>query len=100
MTLFLISACCCLLPDIYCSTFIQCLWFDSVFIQCNAYCLTHFFCSVFVLYGKCSVLFLEMPSRYIDPVNIEHQAVTKYHTPDSAIFSLSIGVSGLLRPWT
>ncbi len=60
-------------------------------------CPIQFFCSVFELFGKCSVLILEMCSRYFDLVNIKHQAVNKHHTVDSAIFCLSIGASGLLQ---
>jgi hypothetical protein len=39
-----------------------------------------------------------MCSRYFDLMNIQHQAVNKHHSPDSAIFCLSIhvGASGLL----
>jgi hypothetical protein len=67
MTLLFISACCYyLLPVICCSTFC------SVLIRFSIQCLTWFFCSVFVLFRKCSVMILEMCSRHFDPINNNH----------------------------
>ncbi len=71
--------------------------FISVFFWYSAYCSIQFFSSVFILFGICSVLILEMCSRYFDHVSIKHQAVNKHQTPDSVIFCLSIGASGLLQ---
>ncbi len=69
----LISACYC-----YCQLFItrllfvQCFLFDSVFIWCSAFSSIWFFCSVFKLFSVCSILILEMYSRYFGPV--KHQS--------------------------
>ncbi len=47
--------------------------FCSVLIQFSIQCSIQLFCSVFVLFSKCSALILEMCSRYFDPVNNNHQ---------------------------
>jgi hypothetical protein len=63
----------------YCSTFILCFYSIQCFypIKCfysmQCFVRIRFFCSVFILFSKCSVLILEMCSRYFDPVNINHQ---------------------------
>ncbi len=46
------------------------------FIQCSI----RFYCSVVILFGKYSVLILEMCSRYFDPVNNNHlQSINIIH---------------------
>ncbi len=67
-----------------CSTFVQC------FIPFSIQCSIQFFCSVLVLFIKCSVLILEMCSRYFDPVNINHlQSINITHqtAPSSVLVS-------------
>jgi hypothetical protein len=68
-----------------------------MFIRGSAHCFIQFFCLVFILFGKCLILILEMCAWYFGPENIKHQAVNKHHTSDSVIFCLCIGASGLLR---
>jgi magnesium-transporting ATPase (P-type) len=58
--------------------FVQCLSFDSECYSLQCYCLIWFSYSVFKLFSVCSVLILEMFSRYFDP--IKHQPSSSQST--------------------
>jgi hypothetical protein len=84
MTLLFISArCYYLLPVICCSTFC------SELIRFSIQWSIWFFFSVSVFFRKCSVMILEMCSRYFNNHKQQSSAVNKHHTPDSTIFCLS-----------